>query len=400
MTGVRFLFNLAVSLFVAPTPGLLLVMYANGGSTIPPAQGLVVLAISAAAYWIWLLDRRSRKDAERQVERVRHAAPESPESFEETEARAAQERLAAERRRAREALTGHDDLPDPLAEARSQPPARVLVDRVADLRQLKSLVTQNEVSLLNAFHRSVDRDEYGAPDYTHWAYEADRFLMSSALMARTLNRHESIAAVTAEIEHRVSDAGARRPARAEIAQPPARALLAPPQAELGARRIAPRPEDLVAEYAEAGAPEPGHRRISEALRQRLAARRTRGFAEDCAEILGRHGWSTQTTDSPGSDAIDLFAERGELIMGLRCRATVEPVGEDAVADVMQARDRFGLDAAGIVTASGFTTGARAAATINGICLLDEGDLGDLHLYVAQRKKVVPLFRDPGQQAQA
>lgn len=156
----------------------------------------------------------------------------------------------------------------------------------------------------------------------------------------------------------------------------------------------------MAEYGEARVPEPGRRQLSASLRERLAARRTRGFAADCADILGRNGWSTQTTDSTGSDAIDLFAERGELIMGLRCRATVEPVGEEAVADVMAARDRFGLDAAGIVTASGFTTGARAAATINGICLLDEGDLGDLHLYLAQRKKVVPLFRQPGQQAQA
>lgn len=409
MKSLSFLFHLAVSLFVAPTPGLLLLMYANGGTTIPPLQGLVVLVLSAAGYWIWLSDRRSRKAVARRAERARAADPARPVDglggagglpSQPDE----QLQLAAERRRQRDALRGHDDLRDPLAEQRQQAPAAVMIDRVADLRQLKSLVLQNENTLLNAFARSVKRDEYGAPDYSDWAYEADRFLMSSSFMARTLTRHEAIATVTAEIEFAASEA--RKP-QAPALEPP-RA----PNPALLAHAAAPALPQMPAYPAAAGyLPDPAMqtgavgaamppmagRQISDSLKRRLLSRRGgRTFAAECAKVLTEHGWVTQATDSPGSDAIDLFAERGDLIVGLRCRQLSEPVDEDALAEVLAARDRFGLDAAGIVATAGVTTGARASATLNGICMLEESDLPDLHLFVGQRKKVVPLFRSKAQ----
>ncbi len=417
---------MAVSLVVAPAPGLLLFMYVNGGVWPAPAEGIAVYLVSAIGYWIWLNDRRTRSDLEARAERVRATTPErpvdAPAAAGEPDHLTAQRALRASRLRAQEALRSHDDLPDALAMARAQSATEVLLDRVADQRQLKALVSEHEVTLLNAFHRSVRRDQYGAPDYQHWSHEADRFLMSSNFMARTMSRHEAIATVTAEVEFRMAErarATERQlpPPPREAARPVQPALTAPPAFDLSpeVRRpvasaptgrepplilpapisVPARPLPAMPAPAEASGIAPGVR-ISDGLRQRLAALRASSFTEDCAEILARHGWVTQATAAPGSDQIDLFAERGDLIAGLRCRPGGEPIGEGPLEEVTAARDRFGLDAVGIVATAGFTSGARSRAALDGVCLLDRDDLADLHLYLVQRKKVVPLFKGQAQ----
>ncbi|MEL6218147.1 MAG: restriction endonuclease [Pseudomonadota bacterium] len=119
----------------------------------------------------------------------------------------------------------------------------------------------------------------------------------------------------------------------------------------------------------------------------------RGLTEAYARILAEHGWTTQATDSPGADAIDIFAERGDVILGLRCREFASEVDGDAVREVMLARNRFGLDTAGIVSSAGSTQAARSLATSESILLIEPEDLPDLHMFVSQRRKtVVPLFR--------
>lgn len=381
MKALNFLLNLAASLFLAPTPGLLLLMYAHGGSAIPPLQGGVVMAVSAAAYWVWLINRRNGRAMASHAERARSLAVGRPDVIDPLDpgepvsgafaepSRASRVRTAEERRRADAALRGHEDLPDPMAEGARRRPSEILLDRVADLRQLKALVAENEIGLLNAFYRTVQRDEYGAPDYSDWAYEADRFLLSSAFMARTLNRHEAIATVTAEVEFL---AGRTRGGRSDE--------------ERGRRRQLPAPTPDGLQPARSGA-ETG---LPESVRRRLAARGGGGAVDACSAILAQHGWTAQATDAPGTDAIDLFAERGEIVVGLLCRCGQE-IDEPAVRAVAAARDRFGLDGAGIV-GTDFAKGARALATVTGVFLLDEEDLHDLHLYVGHRRKVVPLFR--------
>lgn len=439
MRGLTMLFNLAVSLFVAPTPGLLLLLYANGGASIPPVQGMVVFIVSALGYWVWLSDHRYRRARNRQTERARNASPETVpdarEIAEDTEPAQRRQPLppAKAKRHAQEALTSHEDLTDPLAERRQQSPMQVLIDRVADLRLLKRLVTEHEVSLINAFHRTVERDEYGAIDYGLWAYEADRFLLASSFIARTLNRHEAIATVTAEVEFLV-DRGGRgtaplgdpviartraltdRSAEMDRVGDELEVMAATPPADTGyapaatgpTRQIAPTPDPVrprraapvqTAQIQRTPAQKPGgdgtvpaHKRLSEGLRRRIMQRQTAGFSEKCAAVLQGAGWVTQLTSAPGSDTVDIFAERGGVIVGLRCMPGDEPIGEDRLADAITARDRFGFDAVGVVAPAGFSVAARATATLNGICLLDVADLQDLHLFVSQRDKVVPLFK--------
>lgn len=394
MGGFQFIANLAASLFLAPTPGLLVLLYVNGGSVIPPLQGIAVMAVSALGYWAWLLNRRNRQRFERAAERSRTLEVERPELFGlpaegsmaalpavgPRPAPAPRSRSAEDRRRSETALSGHDDIRDPMADASRRSPGEVLVDRVADLRQLKALTVEHEVGLLNAFYRSVERDEFGAPNYSDWAYEADRFLLSSAFMARILNRHEAIAVVTAEVEALASLARTeRRSPRISSDR-----LLADRREMLSSPRQLSGP--ATAEPLMLGDPvHAGPSRIT-------MARRQVEMVALAAETLGRHGWTTQATDSPGTDAIDLFAERGELAIGLRCRMGAEPVSEQTVQEVIAARDRFGLDAVGILSRGAFPKAVRALSTVNGVFLLEDEDLNDLHLYVGQRRKVVPLFR--------
>lgn len=410
MRGLSVLFHAAVSLFVAPTPGFLILMYAHAGGPIPPAQGLIVLVASAAAYWAWLLNRDNREAHSRRVEMARHApiAPPNPLGEEEEQRQGASRDVA---------LRGHEDLLDPLAERTHRAPRKILTDRVADMRSIKSMVEDHKVPLLNGFHRTVLRDDFGAPDYQNWAYEADRFLMSSAYSARTLTRHEAIACLTAEVEHLAKkgrregkpdwrDANSEAPVilpnpltkgGVQLAAPVARDAgeAAPPVAARRPADDGSAPLDLTAFAVPATGANGDDEPISRRLARRMSEHRSRNFTESCSHVLRDHGWETQTTSSPGVDAIDVLAERGEVAVGLRCRADDGPVGEEVIHEVAEARDRFvGLDSVGIVAKHGFSRPARSAANAKSVTLLDLDDLADLHLFVAHRRKtVVPLFRE-------
>ncbi len=392
MRLVDFVVNLAVSLLVAPTPGLVVLMYINGDAAIPLVQALTVIVVSAAAYWVWVLTRKSEPaglvidDAEIEAPRRRRFAEEyAPRGQREQTDRYQAESAEPENRR-RESVapfSSHDRVIDPHASRHEPAPNDVLVDRVADLRQLKSLVASHEARLISAFVRTVERDEYGASIYGDWPYEADRFLMSSAFMARTLNRQEAIATLTAEIEFLMSSAnsGGQKRRRRRFGEPD--------EAERPIERPAPRRAAADLETATEGDAAAQAR-----MPQHLAKTAARGLTEAYGRILAEQGWSTQATDSPGTDAIDLFAERGDLIIGLRCREFAEQVVEPVVREVVMARDRFGLDGAAIVTAHGASRGASTLAASQHIALVEPEDLPDLHVYVAARKsKVVQLFRN-------
>ncbi len=396
MRTLNFLVNLAVSILVAPTPGLVVLMYINGDAAIPLIQALTVIVVSAAAYWVWVLTRRAdgaemaAAEAEPQTPRRRRFAEEfAPAAKRPDPAERYQAEMAErERRRRAEAapFSSHDRVIDPHATRHEPATNEILIDRVADLRQLKTLVSSHEARLISAFVRTVERDEYGASIYGDWPYEADRFLMSSAFMARTLNRQEAIATLTAEIEHIMSEAnaGGQKRRRRRFGEPEETERYAEPRQPRRAARG--RAEAEVPGAEDAGAP---HK-----MPQHLAKTAARGLTEAYGRILAEQGWVTQATDSPGTDAIDLFAERGDLIIGLRCREFAEQVVEPVVREVVMARDRFGLDGAAIVTAHGASRGASTLAAAQHIALIEPEDLPDLHVYVAARKsKVVQLFRN-------
>ena len=107
--------------------------------------------------------------------------------------------------------------------------------------------------------------------------------------------------------------------------------------------------------------------------------------------MQRHGWATHIAAEPRNDGIDLFGEHGDAIVGLHCRIYTNPVSEDIVRQVIDAAAYYCLDAAGIVSPSGFTKGARGLAMADRVALLDKDDLPQLHSFVSNRHTVVKLF---------
>jgi len=363
MRYLRSVFHLAVALFVAPTPGLLLLFYLSGGGSIPPVPGLVVMGISAVGYGLWLRQSRRERDLrrDRQTRATRHwRVPTAPDdgmearldgsSAEAVGRRSAPmvleatDRISDGHKRQILAVRSFQDLPDPLSDAHGGHSAlSMLSRRVDDLRQLKRLTTDHKASLLNQWHRTVRKDRFGVRDISDWALQADRFLISSGYAPGTLNRHEAIASLTADIEH-LAEGG------------------------YGAE---------TARHAGDGGQEP-------------APSRSLAFHQRCAITLQRNGWATHVAAEPRSDGIDVFAENEDWVVGLHCRIYTHPVSDDVVAQLIRAASYYCLDAAAIVAPSGFTRDARAAAREGNVALLDRDDLPQLLTYVREPLKVVKL----------
>lgn len=357
MSRTSFLLHIAVSLFVAPTPALLVLLYLNGGGEIPAKIGLFVMVLSAGAYWIWLWNRRENEARGLSLARARNAVPlraPIPQPDAGSLARPgrkthgpSQAEIAArmaERQRAETARRSFQDIPDPLARGTGKSPVDMILERTDDLRQLKRLIRDHKVNLLNQWHRSVRKDVRGESDLTDWAFEADRFLLSSGYAAGTLSRHDAIANLTADIEQIVDTATTER------------------------QTTAAKPRE---------------------------SQRTLAFHQRCAITLQRHGWATHIAAEPRNDGIDLFGEHGDAIVGLHCRIYTNPVSEDIVRQVIDAAEYYCLDAAAIVSPSGFTKGARGLAMADRVALLDKDDLPQLHSLVSNRHKVVKLFGKAG-----
>jgi hypothetical protein len=260
---------------------------------------------------------------------------------EAAEIRAADAEIAR-RKRARMARRAFHDVPDPLARGTKDNPLSLLMRRLEDLRQLKRLLTDNRVTLLNQWYRTVRRDGLGERDLSDWAYEADRFLISSGFEPATLNRHEAIAALTADVEQIAENTVAQRD-----------------------RRRAPRTAGDLA------------------------------FHQRCAISLQSTGWATHVVAEPRADGIDVFAEYRDTIVGLHCRIYTQPVGRDVVEKVFEATRYHCLDAAAVVSPSGFSAPARSLAGTRRVALLDMADLPKLYEHVHAPDTIVALSRQRG-----
>lgn len=355
MTYLRTVFHLAVALFVAPTPGLILLFYLTGGNAIPPVPGLVVMGVSALGYGLWLRQLRRDRDRRAPGRRLRPAepgfVPAAPADPLEARVKGVSSSAGPnptprrigepvpERKRELLAVRSFQDLPDPLSEVHGgASPIAMLTERVDDLRQLKRLTADHRAHLLNQWHRTVRKDRFGVRDIADWAVHADRFLISAGFAPRTLNRHEAIANLTADIEQIAETAHAAKTAAAP-AEPQTRSL---------------------------------------------------AFHQRCALTLQRNGWATHVAAEPRSDGIDVFAECDDWVVGLHCRIYTHPVAGEVVSQLIRASSYYCLDAAAIVAPSGYTREARAAARDANVALLDRDDLPQLLTYVREPRKVVKL----------
>jgi len=346
MTLPRIAFHIGVSLLVAPIPAILALAYLNRGDQIPLLPGLLLVALCAAAYLFWAFGRSGPGEADSpatapRADEIGSEAPQmaKPMARARTLHTASAAEKIAERKRQNASLKSFQDIPDPLSRGERSDPLDLLNHRLDDLRQLKRLLADHRVTLLNQWYRNVRRDVFGGRDLSDWAYEADRFLLSTGFSPRTLNRHEAIANLTADIEQ-------------------------------------------IAESQGAG---------NEGRKPRTSTR-SLAFHQRCAITLQRHGWATHVAAEPRSDGIDIFAEYDDTIVGLHCRIYTHPVGEDVLEQLMTAAQYYCLDSAAVVSPSGYTSGARRLATANRVALLDRDDLPQLRSYVRDPRKVVTLSR--------
>jgi len=383
MSRSRFLINLAISLFVAPTPALLLLAVTAGQGGIPPAFGLAAMAASAGLYWIWLLRRRAagRRSADAQPEReareeaVAPGAPGTALVLRNPVAgtgNGARHRADPRNRNTAHNVRSFEDLPDPVAERHGLQPAEILIDRVSDILQVKRLVAENRVQLLTAWYRQVRDTASGDRDYGDWALEADRVLLSAAFMTRTLTRHEAIALVTAELSAMVANGqGAEVQSRAHTAL----GGWVEPRND-APTGVAAATADIIAAAPRGARAAPAVQRSGGVVRMlpQVAMRR-------CSAILECAGWRTHIDAEAAPDGIDMFAERHGHVVGLRCVAGDEIASAETVHRAALAGSMFGADLVAVVAMAGFGRDVRAAAAQSGVVLLGDSDLAELDSFL-------------------
>ena len=272
-------------------------------------------------------------------------------------------------RRRGDEVRSFEDLPDPAAQARGLSAQEILIDRVSDITQIKRLVTENRVPLLTAWHRNVRENAFGDRDYGAWASEADRLLMGASFMARTLNRHEALAVLTAEtVALAEAEAGERAPVRDDP-------FAAPPTTQPAGVAVMPADRGPAARPAmqmQTGLPQ-RETSVLQMLPQAVL-RRT-------AAMLECGGWRTHLDTSAGVPGLDIFAERNGVFVGIRCLSGHDEAAEDAVRETADAGLEYGTDAVAVVSPDGFARSARAAAAASGVLLLEQADLPELERFL-------------------
>ena len=94
----------------------------------------------------------------------------------------------------------------------------------------------------------------------------------------------------------------------------------------------------------------------------------------CKEILDSNGWTCELTAASGDYGIDISANKGPLHLVFQCKNYSNPVGIDAVQQIMAGREKASAHAGAVVSNSGFTKAAENLAETTKIMLLDLVDL--------------------------
>jgi hypothetical protein len=98
------------------------------------------------------------------------------------------------------------------------------------------------------------------------------------------------------------------------------------------------------------------------------------YEHHCALQLEKAGWSTRLTPATGDQGADVIAHRGGKVLVLQCKLYGSPVGNDAVQQVIAARQYQSADLAGVVSNQQFTRSAKELAEVSGVRLLHHEQL--------------------------
>jgi restriction system protein len=98
------------------------------------------------------------------------------------------------------------------------------------------------------------------------------------------------------------------------------------------------------------------------------------YEKHCALQVERAGWSTHLTAATGDQGADVIAQRTGKVLVLQCKLYGSPVGNDAVQQVIAARQYQSADLAAVVSNQTFTRSAKQLAGVSGVHLLHHEQL--------------------------
>jgi len=98
------------------------------------------------------------------------------------------------------------------------------------------------------------------------------------------------------------------------------------------------------------------------------------YERHCALELGRAGWNALVTVATGDQGADVIARRAGKVLVLQCKLYGSPVGNDAVQQVIAARQFQSADLAAVASNQPFTRSAQQLAHVSGVFLLHHEQL--------------------------
>jgi restriction system protein len=98
------------------------------------------------------------------------------------------------------------------------------------------------------------------------------------------------------------------------------------------------------------------------------------YEKHCALQLEKAGWRTRLTATTGDQGADVIADRAGKVLVLQCKLYSSPVGNDAVQQVIAARQFQSADLAAVASNQPFTRSAKQLAAVSGVHLLHHEQL--------------------------
>jgi restriction system protein len=98
------------------------------------------------------------------------------------------------------------------------------------------------------------------------------------------------------------------------------------------------------------------------------------YERHCALLLEKAGWTTRLTVATGDQGADVIAHREGKILVVQCKLYSSPVGNDAVQQVIAAKQYQSADLAAVVSNQPFTRAAKELAAVSGVRLLHHEQL--------------------------
>lgn len=107
------------------------------------------------------------------------------------------------------------------------------------------------------------------------------------------------------------------------------------------------------------------------------------FEAFCAEELQRIGWDAHVTKAGRDQGVDVVAQKAGIRLVLQCKLYSQPVGNNAVQEVVAAKAHERAHFAAVVSNNRYTAPAQQLANTNGIALLHYSDLRNIDMLISK-----------------